>query len=187
MISYQRISDNSLIALLSEDDQFAFTEIYNRYWKPMLALAGEKLGDIDEAKEVVQQIFVSLWVRRHELEIRNGLSGYIAVSIKYRIINILNRRYRLRQFAEENHAGIDYDDSMEKVMELEELQHRIDNIIAKLPEKCRLVFQLSRNDGISHKKIAQKLNISEKTVEAHIGKALKVIKSGLKSFIFSLL
>lgn len=182
-----QLKDQDLMSLLERDNHDAFTEIYDRYWKKMFALAADKLDDLDEAKEIVQQIFVSLWERRHTIDIHQSLSGYIAVSVKYKVINILHRRDVRQKHLDELPSDFNVDDSTLEWLEFEELRHRIAKIVTNLPEKCRLVFVMSREEGLSQKKIAKKLGLSEKTVEAHLGKAIKTLKSGLKSFFLTLL
>lgn len=179
------LTDGELVTLLKDGDDLAFTEIYNRYWKKLFLAAGNKLGDLDEAEELVQQIFVSLWDRRAVLDLRGELAPYLAVSVKYRVLKVLSRRHYRREF---EHALPELlDDSTQEWLQFEELRSRMEELVAALPEKCRLVYQLSRNEGYSQKQIAAELDIAEKTVEAHIGKALRLIRKGLHVFLGALL
>lgn len=186
MIPYHELPDEELTALLKSGDHAAFTEIYNRYWKKMFTLAGQKIDDLDEAQEIVQQIFVNLWKRREELDIRSSLASYIAVSVKYRVINALDKRYVRKKHLDNLPFSI-VDDSTVELLEFDEMKMRIADIVSKLPEKCRLVFVLSRDEGLSQKQIAEKLGISDKTVESHLRKAIKTLRNGLNSFILTLL
>ena len=177
-----------LLDLLKSGDQAAFTEIYNRYWKKLFAIAGNKINDLDEAEEIVQDIFVALWKRRENLEITGSLSAYLAVSVKYRVIKLLDKRYYEQQYADHSRKVFSLlDDSTQEWLQFEELKTRLSELVADLPEKCRLVYQLSRDRGYSQKQIAEELGISEKTVEAHIGKALKSLRGGLNNFFTFLL
>lgn len=179
-------SDEDLLCLLKKGDNQAFGEIFNRYWKPLLYVAAKKLGNIDEAEDVVQEIFVSIWSRREVLEISTSLNHYLAVSVKYRVSRLLAARLK-KDTLDDNLAasGSGYF-SAHDGLEFEQLETRLAHIVASLPEKCQLVYQLSRESGYSHRKISQTLNISEKTVEAHISKALKAIKRGINGLLLSL-
>lgn len=184
MYNYNILNDNELTGLLQQGDEYAFTEIYNRYWSKLFAVAANKVKELDEAEEIVQDIFVSLWKRRNELADINTLSAYLAVSVKYRVIKLLDKQARQQKYTNYTHYVTTLsDDSTQQWLEFEELRLRIAGFVADLPEKCRLVYQLSRESGLSHKKIAEELGISEKTVEAHLGKALKTLRTRLSSFL----
>src|ERR1700761_41337 len=182
MYNYNILNDKELIDLLQQDDELAFTEIYNRYWKILLTVAANKLRELDEAEEIVQDIFVSLWKRRSELGVIDTLRSYLSVSVKYRVIKLLDKRgnyQRYASYAEQTFTITD--NSTLQWLEFEELKSRLALFVADLPEKCRLVYQLSRDAGYTQKQIAEELNISEKTVEAHLGKAIRTLRARLSS------
>jgi len=188
-VKTSRLSDEELIQLLKTGSNAAFTEIYNRYWRKMFTAASNKLHDLEEAEDIVQQIFVSIWLRREELEIHSNLHSYLAVSVKYRVFKCLNARFKHKHLSDEATESVLAelpDDSTQQWLEFHEVSERLRLLIAALPDKCRLVFEMSRTDGFSHKEIAAELQLSEKTVEWYIGKAIKFIKSGLKVFFFTL-
>ena len=181
---YNILDDKVLTVLLQNGDELAFTEIYNRYWDKLFAIAANKLKDLDEAEEIVQDIFVSLWKRREEIGSIEILSPYLAVSVKYRVIKCLDKRNSRQKYTDYSQRITSIaDDSTEQWLEFEELRSRLAIFVADLPEKCRLVFRLSRESGFSQKRIASELGISEKTVEAHLGKALKTLRARLSSFL----
>jgi len=188
MANLRNLPDAELLALLKDGDQAAFTEIYNRYWKKLFVVAANKINDLEEAEEIVQDIFVALWNRRISLDVTGKFSAYLAVSVKYRVIKALDKRFSQQQYANHSRQTLSLlDDSTQEWLQFEELKGRLGRLVADLPEKCRLVYQLSRDSGYSQKEIAQELGISEKTVEAHMGKALKTLRAGLNSFLAILL
>jgi len=184
MVDYNILNDKALAGLMSGDDRRAFTEIYNRYWKKLFSIAANKIHDLDEAEEIVQDIFVSLWRRRDQLNVIDTLSSYLAVSVKYRVIKALDKRSSQQKYANYSKSYLNIvDNTTEQWLEFEELKGRLMVFVTELPEKCRLVYQLSRDAGYSQKMIAEEMGISEKTVEAHLGKALKTLRARLSQFL----
>lgn len=181
------LDEKELLPRLQQSDENAFTEIYNHYWKKLFCVAAHKLHNLAEAEEVVQDIFLELWKRRAELNIATCLNAYLAVCVKYKVIDLLAKRARQlrhRQYtSQQTHLP---DPSPEQVLQFETLKEQLLKETAKLPGKCRLVFQLSREEGYSHKHIAKHLGISEKTVESHLSKALRNLRTGL-SHVLSVL
>ncbi len=182
------LTDHELAELMRDGEETAFTEIYNRYWKKLLTVAINKTdGNVEEAEEIVQDIFVSIWKRRDELELSSNLENYLAASVKYRVIkNLARRDLRRRYEAENRHLFSNSDNSTQDWLEFEDMKTRLEALVAALPEKCQLVYRMSRESGHSQKEIAGELSISEKTVEAHLGKALKLLRNGLYSLKFFL-
>ena len=183
MATYAAYSDTELLDLLRSGDRTAFSEIYNRYWKRIFTVAVNKIGQLEEAEEIVQDIFVSMWNRRESIIITTTLNAYLSVSVKYRVIKILAKRNLYNKFTDYSlHILSPTDNSTQNWLEFEELKSQLETLVAQLPEKCRLVYKLSREEGMSQKQIAKEFDISEKTVEAHIGKALKHLRTGLGQF-----
>ena len=178
------INEKELLNRLQNNDVAAFTQIYNIFWKQLFYKAAQKLNNFYEAEEVVQDIFLDLWKRRSDLAISTELSTYLAVCVKYKVINLLAKRqqqFRYQHYVK-NFLQIS-DLSTENAIRLEELKRQLLKDTTRLPEKCRMVFQLSREQGYSQKQIAIKLNIAEKTVEAHLSKALRSLRAGLTHFL----
>jgi len=186
-LNFKVLTDVELLDLLKEDSKGAFTEIYNRYWKKLLTVAANKLKSVDDAEEVIQDIFIVLWNRRAELEIKSALASYLAVSVKYRVIKILDKYYHQQKYINSLVHDHCVDDSTQEWLQFQELKEQMSVLVAALPEKCRIVYQLSRNSHFSQKEIAAELQISEKTVEAHIGKAIKTLRAGLTTYMRILL
>jgi len=184
MRDYDLLTDGELTDLLKSNDKTAFTEIYNRYWKRLFGIAANKIKDLDEAEEIVQDIFVSLWRRREDLSAIISLSSYLAISVKYRVIKTLEKQSHAQKYADYYEYAMSItDNSTEEWMEFEELKTQLSQFVAELPAKCQLVFKMSRESGFPQKRIAEELGISEKTVEAHLGKALKILRTRLSQFL----
>lgn len=180
---YTALSDGELIHLLRQDDERALSELYLRYWDKMLSVACHRLDDPEGAEEVVQDIFFGLWKRRNSLDIKFGVSTYLAVAVKYRIINLMDKQYRLLKKQQQAVVTEDIMPSVDEYIFEKELWDRIEATIKQLPGKCQIVFRMSREEGLNNKEIASRLNISEKTVEGHITTALKDLRSNLSVVI----
>jgi len=179
MNSYESFTDTQLISLLQNGDQGAFSEIYRRFWDKIFAVAYHRLPDRAEAEEVVQEVFLSLWKRRSTLQIRYTLHTYLSVATKYQIINRQSREYIKKNgiaIAEVAEQGIN---TTQLWFSERELRQELDKHINELPQKCRLIFKMSRELYKSNTQIAEELNVSEKTVEAHITRALKILRGKL--------
>jgi|SRR5690606_15528265 len=187
MISYTERSDHDLIVLLKGDDERAFTELYNRYWKKLFVIAAHRLTRLEDAEEVVQDLFTALWHRRHVLKLTSELRHYLSASVKYRVIKVLDKYYNQQRYIDTALMSEKVDDSTQEQLAFDELRDELAGYVKQLPEKCRLVFRLSREEGYSQKEIAETLQISEKTVEAHLGKAFKTLRTKLAGFLITLL
>ena len=178
------INEKELLTRLQNNDEAAFTEIYNIFWKQLFYKAAQKVNNLYDAEEIVQDIFLDLWNRRSELCISTGLSTYLAACVKYKVINLLAKRQQQLRYQHYARNFLQLSDlSTENAIRLEELKRQLLKETTRLPEKCKMVFQLSREVGYSQKQIAMKLNIAEKTVEAHLSKALRSLRTGLSHFL----
>ncbi|MFC0512634.1 RNA polymerase sigma-70 factor [Mucilaginibacter angelicae] len=173
-------TDEHLLQLLARDNREAFTELYNRYWDKTFAVAYHRLDDEHEAEEVVQEVFLSIWQRRASLKLTHTMATYLSVAVKYKVINHLDRQYRKQQHLDElSFTSSETEDSTIQWLEEKELRERLDHSIGQLPEKCRIVFLLSRDENKTYAEIAAELGISQKTVEAHMSKALSTLRHSL--------
>lgn len=173
-ISY---SDKELLTAIAGGDNNAFTELYNRYWDKLLFIAGSKFRDLSVAEEMVQDIFLDIWNRRSALKITGDLESYLAVSMKYKVINAQARLKRSADFRQYVlHHQTEQDNSTEEWLSFHELKEKLSQHVSKLPERCRITYQLSKELGFSQKEIAAHLEISEKAVEANLSRAVKSLR-----------
>lgn len=178
MVEYKLYQDQELVELMRSGDERILIEIYNRYWKKMLAIAFNRLGNQEEAEECVQDVLFKLWKLREKFNLdKLELVNYLARAIRNQSFNILDKRHRERVKAQgfTPEEGITYL-SPEKTLILRELQQQLDNSINALPPQCQLVFKLSRQEGLSNKQIAETLNLSENTIKSHLKKANRDIQ-----------
>lgn len=183
MTSLTSYTDEELILMLRADDEAAFTELYNRYWERLYATAAHKINDLQTAEEIVHNIFISIWQRRHQLELEGTLNKYLAVALKYQVINHQSKKYRTQTSSAITGDLHIADASTQHHLSFNELVRELAKFTKELPENYQLVFRLSREAGFTRKQIAAYLNLSEKTVETYITRALKLLKAGLTNFL----
>lgn len=178
------LSDAELMDLVAAGNREAFAELFGRYWKKMLAIAFNKIRDIDEAEEIVQEIFVSLWSRRETLLAVTSVNNYLASCVKYQVIKVLAKENTRRKYIDQQLLAVS-EPSLETPdwLGFSELQERLGKLVADLPETSRLVYHLSQEEGYSQRQIAEKLNITEKAVENRLRRALKTIRTGLSHLL----
>lgn len=165
----------------------AFEVLYNRYWKKLLTEARFQTGSQQEAEEIVQQVFLNIWKLRKELTLQHCFYTYLASSVKYGILASLAREKKQKKFFQKlsNTQASTYNQTIEW-LDRESVRKQLEQTIQQLPQKCRMVFNLSRNNGFTEKQIAQQLNISGKTVQAHITYALKALRTSLQQVMLFL-
>lgn len=181
--AYKTYSITELLDLLSKSDDAAFTEIYNRFWEKLLFVAGIKCRDLGIAEEIVQEIFLDIWKRRTELHIEGNFEHYLAVCVKYKVINAQAKLKKFKDFQHSSsHPLSIVDNSTEQWLDFEDLKDRLSELVDSLPDKCRITYQLSKEAGLSHREVAMHMNISEKGVEANLARAMKLLRINLKHF-----
>jgi RNA polymerase sigma-70 factor (ECF subfamily) len=161
-------------------DQQNFEKIFKAYFPALMAFSRKILGSEDDAREVVQQVFINLWERRHEIDLSTSLKSYLFTAVNNRSLNVIRDRKKFSP--EEVPEGAEaWDVSAE--LESLELEERIRGAIAALPERCRVIFELNRFEGLSYSEIANELDISIKTVENQMSKALKILREQLSKYL----
>ena len=180
---YHSYDNNTLLDLLSKSDELAFAEIYDRFWQKLFAIAYNRLKEIQASEDIVHDIFASLWTNREKSGIES-LENYLATATKYIVLAKLKRKHRERIYTNSIHQQFLVPDlSIETSLHYKRILELVKNEVENLPEKCKLIFKYSRNDGMPIRQIAQELSLSPKTVENQINKALKHLKLATKIYL----
>ncbi|MDR3008087.1 MAG: RNA polymerase sigma-70 factor [Sphingobacterium sp.] len=157
-----------------------FEEFFQLYWKRMFSFALKSVEDEDDAKEIVQDVFKSLWERRYHLHLQDA-ERYLIRSVKLKSLEFLRNKGNKERHHEviSNNTTESYEDNY---IYYKELKNHLDDAVESLPRQCKNVYKLSRDEGLTNREIATNLLITERAVEYHISKALSVIKIKLKKY-----
>jgi RNA polymerase sigma-70 factor (family 1) len=180
MTQHSKLSDSALIDLLKQADRSAFAEIYDRYAMMIYYKINQMLRDEESAKDLIQDLFMSLWTKSEQIKADANLPGYLYIAARNRMFNLIEKGKTKSDYLS-SIAVMATEASTEMMDHLDEkeLMGVVALEIAKLPAKMREVFELSRLENLSHKEIADKLGISEKTVKTQVHNALTILKSRL--------
>jgi RNA polymerase sigma-70 factor (family 1) len=188
MLSYSAMSDAELALLLKKGDAFAYTEIYNRYKGLLYLFAYRRLADREEARDLIHELFLSVWTKCSDINITSTLAAYLYTSVRNRILDLVSHKQVSLRYMESFQNYIESGhNSTDHLVRHNELFTLIEREIAALPPKMRQVFELSRKTDYSRKEIADELGLSEQTVKSHMHHALKILKVKLGSLFFLIL
>lgn len=187
MKSYTQHTSLELLALVAQDNEAAFAELYDRYWKKLFVIAFNRLRDTAAAEDIVHDVFAGIWSHRQTQQIDNP-ENYLAVAVKYAVLNRIKKtileREKLAQMAAITPV---MENQTETALHFKQILERVHQEVEQLPARCRLIFLYSREAGLPVKEIAKRLHLSPKTVENQLGKAIRQLKVATKSLLHSLL
>lgn len=182
MENFENRSDTEIMKRLQAGDEEAFTQLYHQYWGKLYVAALARLKDEYGAEEVVQKVFVRLWNKKSDLDIQN-LSAYLSAMTRYAVYEHLAREYKLKERERKWTENVPETFSVGTQIENKFLLHFIQELSNELPEKCRMVFVYNKLEDQSLGDVAARMNISRKTAEAHLTKALRFIRLKLTNFL----
>lgn len=177
------MQEKELIILLKNGDEKAFTTLYRKYWSKVYNFSRLYLSSITEVEEVVQEVFVKVWETRFFLREDDNFKGFLFIITRNLIFNQFRKSfnesaYKLTVLSS---AMAHYD--IEEELSTADLREFIQKMVLELPPRQQEVFKMSRNEHLTYKEIALRLNISEKTVERHINEALKFLKKNIMLYM----
>jgi len=178
MSDYSVMDDIELLLFIQRDNENAYSEIYKRYWKQLFYTAYNIIQNKDEAQDAVQEVFIALWQRRNEAEIKS-LKSYLSQATRFQVLKAIRSQKADEQFYKRL-AEITADIVYENPLLFKEQENLLKQIMDALPEDCRNIFRLSREEHFTYKQIAGQLSISEKTVEKKMSICLQHIRQSLQ-------
>lgn len=189
MLEYKKISDAQLISLLKESNHSAYNEIYHRYFYLIFTHAYKKLRDEEQAKDIVQDVFANLWFKRDFNLPASNLAGYLFTAVRNKIFDLFAHQQVESKYVESlkdylnTHSSVPTDHLVRE----NQLKAYVEKEIQALPPKMRLIFEMSRKQQLSHKEIAEQLNVSENNVSKQVNNALRVLRTKLGMLAWLLL
>lgn len=174
---------NTLLTRMAGGDEAAFTALYDRYWAKLFAIAYNRLQSREAAEDVVHDVFASFWANRSSSAIQQ-VENYLAVAVKYAVLLRLRRQLRERDYTRSALSAVSAV-SPESRIDDRQLLELLNREVEKLPERCRLVFKCSREQGMPVREIARTLHLSPKTVENQLTRALRHLRLALRSLLHS--
>lgn len=177
-------SEKNVFDSIKEGNASAFEMIFRTYYQSLCNYAYSFLSDKDEAEEVVQATFITIWEKRASVSIDTSFKSYLYRAVRNSCLNVIKHEKVKQQHASYQVAYSESSvESVSQTIQASELESKIQEAMKVLPEQCRLVFQLSRFEELKYAEIAEQLQISIKTVENHMGKALKIMREQLKDYL----
>lgn len=177
------IDNQKLAKQIQQGDIRAYELLFKAHYQALCNFANTYLNNIAESEDLVQEVFVKIWDKRHDLDITSSIKAYLFQAVKNACFNHIKHQKVKNKHKEhlihQSDSSIDSNDQLET----KQLSILIEEAIEKMPEKRREIFYLSRHEGLKYQEIAEKLNISIKTVETQMGLALKHLRNELKSYL----
>ena len=179
---FKTLTDQELVELVQlKDNKAAFSELYNRYWEPLINLAGKRTLSLAMAEEIVQDVFVNFYIRRKEIQLSHSLSAYLKTAIKFQVFKTYRAQKIQNKYIETvSHSGYSAPIQPDTILEAKQIHAEIFQITEKMPATCKEVFLLSRFEKRSNQDIADQLNISVAMVRKHITKSMNIMRSEIK-------
>lgn len=177
------MEDGDLLRRIQSGDEGAFDTVFRAWYPTLVRVAAALLRETDAAEEVAQEVMIELWRRRHVVSADVSLRPYLLRAIRNRALNHL-RHLRVRRDTETDvEATYDAPIATDQPIVATELSQAAEAAVRELPPRCREVFELSRVHGLKYAEIAETLGISQKTVEAQMGKALRIMRERLAPWL----
>ena len=177
-------NDTLLIDRLNAGDEGAFSEIYETYASSLIGFASSKVYSLEIARDLVQDVFVTLWADREKNPIRTSVQSYLFGITRHRIIDHIRKNVTREEYASMLQVlSVKLENSVERKLEAKDLGTHIQEAVVNLPPRTREIYHLSRNENKSIPEIAQMLNISDQTVKNQLTTALKFLRSLLGSLL----
>ncbi len=169
---------------IQKGDLKEFERLFRELYSPLCLYANKYLQDKDKAEEIVQDIFYGIWKNREKMDIRVSFKSYLYRAVQNNCLQLIQHlavEDKYKQYVKKEVSHFQSDPVKE--MELQEMNKVVEQTLESLPERCKEIFSMSRFEGLKYREIAEKLQISTKTVEANMGKALQAFRKSLKQYV----
>ncbi len=170
------------LQIINLKDENAFEAVFRDHYSSLAAFAMKYVRDPDVAEEIVQEMFSGIWVKHETLRIQTSMKSYLYGAVRNACLNYIKHQKVEQTYVNRTMLTAPQNDATD-FLELDELREKIGRAMDKIPEKCREIFELNRFEGKRYKEIADELNLSLKTVENQMGKALKILREELGEYL----
>lgn len=176
-----------VLSALKQDSQEAFSLLFRTYYTDLVLFCGNFIKDKSACEDIVQSIFLKLWNDRKIIQIETSLKSYLLKSVRNSCFDAFRHQEIVRQYESEyENSVLDCYDT-ENYMLYSDLHDHLHRALGQVPEQYRRAFEMNRFEGLKYREIAKELNVSERTVEVRVGKALEILRKQLKDFFVLLL
>lgn len=178
------MTEQKLLDNIKKGTEESYKQLFDKYYLQLTIYANKFVNDLDQSRELVQDLFVRIYEKRDQINIHTSLKAHLYQSIRNSCINYIKQR----QTQATHHENIKYINNgsdiniSEQILETE-LEYQVLHALKQLPDQCRKVFQMNRFEGLKNQEIADRLSISKRTVETHISKALKILRKELSTYL----
>jgi len=172
-------TDQEIVQNLAQDNQEVYEYIFRLYYTPLCRFALKFVREKEITEEIVQEVFIYIWEKRLTIRITQSLKAYLYTAVRNRSINYIKAQMHTMEVDNLADDQVPFYVESERDLDYQELKQSLAQAMDKLPRKCRMIFDLSRNEGLTYKEIAEALDISKKTVEAQMSIALKKLRESL--------
>lgn len=176
-------SNQELLLLIQKDDRIAFYNLYERYCRRLHGFVLRYIKQREDAEEIVQEVFVKIWESRNKIDVYSSFESFLFTIAYNTTISLLRKRTNEAKYLEHLKSLQQPENSPDLIDEIHynELNNRVQTLLNELTPRQKEIFQLSREDGLTHDEIAKKLDISVNTVKKHMGNTLAFLKSQIDS------
>lgn len=177
-------TDQQVFSDIQSGDTASFEMLFKTHYDPLCRFALSYLQDPDDAEETVQAVFIGFWEKRQTIQVDTSLKAYLYRSVRNACLNEI-KRVKVRKLHADSMMveGEPQSQPSDHLAIRQELEEKIQEALQALPEQCRLIFKMSRFEELKYQEIADQLNLSIKTVENQMGKALKIMRTQLKDYL----
>lgn len=180
--------DNFRLMQMSKGNKNAFTFLFRKYYKDLVIFAGNYLANKEICEDVVQNVFLRLWENREKIRIENSLKSFLLKTVQNACLDELRHNKIIEKYETytQKFASTDDLNTSDYIM-YSDLHDKLTDALEKIPPTYREAFEMNRFEGLKYREIAEKLNVSERTVDVRVGKALGLLRQYLKDFLLILL
>jgi RNA polymerase sigma-70 factor (ECF subfamily) len=183
MSNFSSYTDSELLVEIKLDSSSAFTELYDRYWQSLYNSIYKRLHEESACKDILQDVFKDIWLRRTSLEIEN-ISAYLHTAVRFQVLKLVSRNKYTSHFVQPFENITDFSLKPDSIINEKEVNILLKAWIDTLPEKRRKIFIMRYEERLTTKEIAQKLKISQKTVQNQLGNSYQSLRTRLSQYVF---